>query len=74
MENLRYMLKDYKFSDLLYFGCKFGRFVENGFMSGGAGKVINNQISLLFYCIIFIYNTYMFNLFNVYFINDFYSF
>ncbi|XP_075231193.1 glycoprotein-N-acetylgalactosamine 3-beta-galactosyltransferase 1-like [Lycorma delicatula] len=41
MENLRYLLSNYIFSDLLYFGCKFSKFVENGFMSGGAGYILS---------------------------------
>ena len=43
MENLRYMLKQYNSSDPWYFGCKFGKFVKKGYMSGGAGYVLSKE-------------------------------
>ena len=38
VENLRYMLKNHKPSEPIYFGCKLNKIVKQGYMSGGAGK------------------------------------
>ena len=38
VENLRYMLKDYGPNDPIYFGFRLNQTVEQGYMSGGAGK------------------------------------
>ena len=38
VENLRYMLKDYRTTDPIYFGFRLNQTVEQGYMSGGAGK------------------------------------
>ena len=38
VENLRYMLKDYQATDPIYFGFRLNQTVEQGYMSGGAGK------------------------------------
>ncbi|ODN02438.1 Glycoprotein-N-acetylgalactosamine 3-beta-galactosyltransferase 1 [Orchesella cincta] len=43
VENLRYMLKDYDPNYPIYFGCKFKPFVEQGYMSGGAGYVLSKE-------------------------------
>ena len=43
MENLRHMLSQYNSSKPLYFGCKFKKFVKNGYMSGGAGYVLSKE-------------------------------
>ncbi|CAH0398492.1 unnamed protein product [Chilo suppressalis] len=43
VENLRYMLADYDTLDPLYFGCRYKKFVKQGFMSGGAGYVISKE-------------------------------
>lgn len=43
MDNLRYMLSQYNSSDALYFGCKLRKFVNNGYMSGGAGYVLSKE-------------------------------
>ena len=38
VENLRFMLQSHKPSEPIYFGCKFKPIVNQGYMSGGAGK------------------------------------
>lgn len=43
LENLRYMLYPYKATDPIYFGCKFKPFVQQGYMSGGAGYVLSRE-------------------------------
>ena len=43
VENLRYMLQAYNASDPWYFGCKFKPYVNNGYMSGGAGYVLSKE-------------------------------
>ena len=43
VENLRYMLSNYKPSDPIYFGCRFKPFVKQGYMSGGAGYVLSKE-------------------------------
>ena len=40
VENLRLMLRSHKPSDPVWFGCKFKVIVKQGYMSGGAGKLI----------------------------------
>ena len=50
LENLRYMLKDYKSSDPTYFGLRFTHHEytehQEGYMSGGAG---NRKIFIKFW-------------------------
>ncbi|XP_049873060.1 glycoprotein-N-acetylgalactosamine 3-beta-galactosyltransferase 1-like isoform X2 [Pectinophora gossypiella] len=41
VENLRYMLADYRSTDPIYFGCRFKPFAKQGYMSGGAGYVLS---------------------------------
>ena len=43
IENLRYLLKDYNSSHPLYFGRKFKPYVDQGYMSGGAGYVLSKE-------------------------------
>uniref|UniRef100_A0A0N4ZRH2 Glycoprotein-N-acetylgalactosamine 3-beta-galactosyltransferase 1 n=1 Tax=Parastrongyloides trichosuri TaxID=131310 RepID=A0A0N4ZRH2_PARTI len=43
MENLRFMLLAYPPSVPVYFGCKFKKYVKQGYMSGGAGYVLSRQ-------------------------------
>ena len=43
MENLRFMLSQYKTEEPWYFGCKFKRYVTSGYMSGGAGYVLSKE-------------------------------
>ena len=35
VENLRYMLSSYNPKDPLWFGCRFKKYVKEGYMSGG---------------------------------------
>jgi glycoprotein-N-acetylgalactosamine 3-beta-galactosyltransferase len=48
VENLRYFLSSQNSSQPIYFGCKFKRFVSQGFMSGGAGYVLSKEALRLF--------------------------
>ena len=41
VENLRYMLHTYDPSEPIWFGCKYQPYVEQGYMSGGAGYVLS---------------------------------
>ncbi|XP_076816534.1 glycoprotein-N-acetylgalactosamine 3-beta-galactosyltransferase 1-like [Clavelina lepadiformis] len=41
LENLRFLLKDYDHNQPMYFGRKFKRYIEQGYMSGGAGYVLS---------------------------------
>ena len=43
IENLRYLLKDHNSSDPLYFGRRLTHYVEQGWMSGGAGYVLSKE-------------------------------
>ena len=43
MENLRYMVRNYDPSEAIWFGCKYRPYVENGYMSGGAGYVLSRE-------------------------------
>ncbi|XP_075163755.1 glycoprotein-N-acetylgalactosamine 3-beta-galactosyltransferase 1-like [Haematobia irritans] len=43
MENLRYMLYPYPSEAPLYFGCKLMQFIQQGYMSGGAGYVLSKS-------------------------------
>lgn len=43
MENLRYFLYPYDTNYPIYFGCRLKRFVNQGFMSGGAGYVLSKE-------------------------------
>lgn len=43
MENLRFMLLAYPPTISVYFGCKFKKFVNQGYMSGGAGYVLSRK-------------------------------
>ena len=37
------MLRDYNTSEAIWFGCKYSPYVENGYMSGGAGYVLSRE-------------------------------
>uniref|UniRef100_A0A1B6MEE4 N-acetylgalactosaminide beta-1,3-galactosyltransferase n=1 Tax=Graphocephala atropunctata TaxID=36148 RepID=A0A1B6MEE4_9HEMI len=43
VENLRHLLSKYNSSDALYLGCRFKKYVKQGFMSGGAGYVLSKE-------------------------------
>ncbi|XP_073841346.1 glycoprotein-N-acetylgalactosamine 3-beta-galactosyltransferase 1-like [Musca autumnalis] len=43
MENLRYFLHQYSPDIPIYFGCKFNRYIRQGYMSGGAGYVMSKR-------------------------------
>lgn len=43
VENLRFMLYPYSTHYPLYFGFKFKEYVEQGYMSGGAGYVLSKE-------------------------------
>ena len=43
MENLRYFLNGQNTSKPVYFGCKFKKYVKQGYMSGGAGYVLSRE-------------------------------
>nr|XP_039252800.1 glycoprotein-N-acetylgalactosamine 3-beta-galactosyltransferase 1-like [Styela clava] len=43
VENLRFLLKDYDPKKPLFFGRKFKPFINQGYMSGGAGYVLSND-------------------------------
>lgn len=43
VENLRYMLSPYDASHPLWFGCRFKKYVKQGYMSGGAGYVLSRE-------------------------------
>ncbi|KAL5277676.1 C1GALT1.2 family protein [Megaselia abdita] len=43
VENLRYMLYQYDPLSPLYLGCKFKRYVSQGYMSGGAGYILSKE-------------------------------
>ena len=43
VENLRYMVRNYDPSGPIWFGCKYRPYVENGYMSGGAGYVLSRE-------------------------------
>ncbi|XP_046664458.1 glycoprotein-N-acetylgalactosamine 3-beta-galactosyltransferase 1-like isoform X1 [Homalodisca vitripennis] len=43
VENLRKLLSEYKSSDALYLGCRFKKYIKQGFMSGGAGYVLSRE-------------------------------
>lgn len=43
VENLRFMLYPYLPESPIYFGCKFKKFVKQGYMSGGAGYVLSRE-------------------------------
>lgn len=43
LENLRYLLKDKSPSDPVYYGRRFKPYVEQGYMSGGAGYVLSRE-------------------------------
>ncbi|VDP49410.1 unnamed protein product [Soboliphyme baturini] len=48
VENLRLMLLAYDTEKPIYFGCKFKPFVNQGYMSGGAGYVLSRKALTLF--------------------------
>ncbi|CAG0893262.1 unnamed protein product [Cyprideis torosa] len=49
LENLRYLLLNQTGSDVpLYYGCRFKPFMEQGYMSGGGGYVVNSPALKLF--------------------------
>jgi len=41
VENLRYMLHSHNPLEPIWFGCKYQPYVEQGYMSGGAGYVMS---------------------------------
>jgi hypothetical protein len=41
VENLRFMLHNYTPSEPIWFGCKYQAYVQQGYMSGGAGYVLS---------------------------------
>ncbi|ODM86823.1 Glycoprotein-N-acetylgalactosamine 3-beta-galactosyltransferase 1 [Orchesella cincta] len=43
LENLRYFLNQHDTNLPLYFGCKFRLYIEQGYMSGGAGYVLSKE-------------------------------
>ena len=43
LENLRYMLYQYSTNFPIYFGFKFKPYVDQGYMSGGAGYVLSKE-------------------------------
>ncbi|KAK8376663.1 hypothetical protein O3P69_009939 [Scylla paramamosain] len=43
VENLRYMLSPYDASHPLWFGCRFKKYMKQGYMSGGAGYVLSRE-------------------------------
>uniref|UniRef100_A0A336LUQ1 Glycoprotein-N-acetylgalactosamine 3-beta-galactosyltransferase 1 n=1 Tax=Culicoides sonorensis TaxID=179676 RepID=A0A336LUQ1_CULSO len=43
VENLRHMLYPYQPSYPIYFGCRFKPYVDQGYMSGGAGYVLSKE-------------------------------
>ncbi|KAK4320648.1 hypothetical protein Pmani_008481 [Petrolisthes manimaculis] len=43
VENLRYMLSPYSGTQPIWFGCRFKTYVEQGYMSGGAGYVLSRE-------------------------------
>ncbi|CAG0898583.1 unnamed protein product [Darwinula stevensoni] len=43
VENLRYMLLERDPQEPVYFGCRFNKFVKQGYMSGGAGYVLSRE-------------------------------
>jgi glycoprotein-N-acetylgalactosamine 3-beta-galactosyltransferase len=43
MENLRYMLYAYPTDIPIYFGCRFKKYIKQGYMSGGAGYVLSKE-------------------------------
>ena len=44
VENLRQMLKGHQSKDPIYFGFRLNQTVEQGYMSGGAGKDNTNLV------------------------------
>ncbi|XP_061390589.1 glycoprotein-N-acetylgalactosamine 3-beta-galactosyltransferase 1-like [Musca vetustissima] len=48
MENLRYFLHQYSSDIPIYFGCKFDRYIKQGYMSGGAGYVMSKKALIKF--------------------------
>lgn len=48
VENLRYMLFPYPTSYPIYFGCRFNKYVKQGYMSGGAGYVLSTDALVRF--------------------------
>ena len=45
MENLKFMLLPYDPDKALYFGCRFKKLVNSGYMSGGAGYVLSRLVA-----------------------------
>lgn len=43
VENLRYMLYGHSTETPIYFGCRFNKYVDQGYMSGGAGYVLSRS-------------------------------
>lgn len=48
VENLRYFLSTQNANEPIYFGCKFKPYVNQGYMSGGAGYVLSKAALKLF--------------------------
>ena len=47
IENLRYMLSPYDPTEPIYFGCRFKKYVKEGYMSGGK---VDFDYSLFTFC------------------------
>lgn len=47
VENLRYMLSPYDASHPLWFGCRFKKYVKQGYMSGGTVHNTHSDLSLV---------------------------